>query len=154
MNLKKLALLSATISLCFFPFSEAGLANYKKKFRLNLPARLSNCWYRTDFYLHQGSTIAIKAKGKWSNGGSEPQLAPPKGFSDYLHSSAILRTVPFASLIGKIGNRGNPFFIGNGVRGQVYQEGYLYLGINDNPKTCLDNSGSLEINLTINSFLL
>lgn len=100
-------------------------------------------WTRTGIELQDGQQLWFDARGevRWGPGRKDG----PGGESGSPRNPA--RPIPNragASLIGRLGENGDPFFIGNEsgpirVRGK----GTLYLGINDD--YLLDNSGGFRV---------
>lgn len=109
--------------------------------RISVSARES--WVDTGIDLTAGQRFSIRANGSWTNGGDNPQLVGPQGFSNFTLGSAEMSSVNFSSLIGKIGNR--RFFVGDHTNRESPASGRLYLQINDIPGNLNDNSGILDV---------
>lgn len=100
-------------------------------------------WTRTGIELQDGQQLRFDARGevRWGPGRKDG----PGGESGSPRNPARpIPNRPGASLIGRLGENGDPFFIGNEsgpirVRGR----GTLYLGINDD--YLLDNSGGFRV---------
>jgi hypothetical protein len=61
----------------------------------------------------------------------------------------IVMGLPCWSLIGKIGNNGTPFEVGKGITNHpVSNPGELYLGVNDQSDSFVDNSGSWKVQVS------
>lgn len=100
-------------------------------------------WTRTSVELRDGQEVWFDAKGevRWGPGRKDG----PGGESGSPRNPARpIPSRPGASLIGKIGESGDPFFIGND-RGpiKVRGRGTLFLGINDD--YLQDNSGAFRV---------
>lgn len=103
----------------------------------------SEAWTRTDIELRDGQNLWFESRGevRWGPGRKDG----PKGESGSPHNpKRPIPSRPGASLIGKIGESGDPFFIGDDqgpirVRGR----GTLFLGINDD--YLQDNSGAFRV---------
>jgi hypothetical protein len=103
----------------------------------------STAWTRTPIELRDGQDVWFDSRGevRWGPGRKDG----PGGESGSPRNPARpMANRPGAALIGKIGESGDPFFIGNDkgpikVRGR----GTLFLGINDD--YLQDNSGSFRV---------
>ncbi|MBK5257028.1 MAG: hypothetical protein JJE39_13435 [Vicinamibacteria bacterium] len=105
--------------------------------------RGSMAWTRTDIELRGGQEVWFESRGqvRWGPGrkdGPEGESGSPR------NAARPIPSRPGAALIGKIGESGDPFFIGKDsgpirVRGR----GTLFLGINDD--YLQDNSGSFRV---------
>lgn len=110
-------------------------------------------WQKTGIYVRQNMILEFKANGQWSNGlyqniqgqvfrpqygpDGEPQLE--SGFR-YLYNSPDTRV---GALVGRIGN--SVFHVGQSNKITAPAEGYLYLGMNDDPNTTSDNAGKVFV---------
>jgi hypothetical protein len=102
-----------------------------------------DAWTRTNIELRGGQEIWCESRGevRWGPGRKDG----PGGESGSPRNPARpIPSRPGAALIGKIGESGDPFFIGN-ERGpiQVRGRGVLFLGINDD--YLQDNSGAFRV---------
>lgn len=102
-----------------------------------------DAWTRTTVELRDGQELWFDSRGevRWGPGRKDG----PGGESGSPRNPARpIPSRPGASLIGKIGEAGDPFFIGND-RGpiRVRGRGTLFLGINDD--YLQDNSGSFRV---------
>ncbi len=101
-------------------------------------------WQSLGVVLNAGESILIRASGQW-------QYSPliglnaPDGGSSYAAPSYPLTSAPGGSLIGRIGERGEPFYVGRYMTWVADQPGLLYLHINDDILS--DNVGQLAITL-------
>ena len=100
-------------------------------------------WTRTSVELRDGQELWFDSRGevRWGPGRKDG----PGGESGSPRNAARpMPTRPGAALIGKIGETGDPFFIGN-ERGpiKVRGRGTLFLGVNDD--YLQDNSGSFRV---------
>ena len=90
-------------------------------------------------------TIEVDPAQRWTSGtwtGTADGDMPQGG--DY--------TLPGAtaySLIGRIGNDGEPFFVGTSYEGVAGSDGALELGMNDVPGEFRDNRGDLTVVVTV-----
>ena len=103
----------------------------------------ATAWTRTSVELSDGQEVWLESRGevRWGPG----RKAGPGGESGSPRNPARpIPSRPGASLIGKLGESGDPFFIGNDhgplkVRGR----GTLFLGVNDD--YLQDNSGAFRV---------
>ena len=104
-------------------------------------------WQSTGVQLHKGDRYTLRADGIWMY---SPYAGPngPEGHRRYLAPNFYpLPNVGGGALIGRIGEEGQPFYVGRGRSGQVDRDGLLYLRIDDD--LLGDNVGSLTIEVTV-----
>jgi hypothetical protein len=106
-------------------------------------------WYQTDMYLKQGDKVSIRylsgkwwigqdIQGQWSS--QEPTDANGYAGRDGERATAlvggspdrckVLSEAPYGSLIGRVGDPGPSFLVGNSLEFESPADGLLYLGIN------------------------
>ena len=93
-------------------------------------------WTDSQIEVRAGQTVIIKATGEVYGRYAPPEHVwgpiGPKGQTDELADSLwMLPGAPKIALIGKIGEEGNPFKIGNETKISVVLDGRLFLGVND-----------------------
>jgi len=102
-------------------------------------------WTDTGIELRRGQELRFRASGKvrWGPGRSD---GPAGEGGDHYNANRPLPDRPAASLIGRLGDRNDVFFIG-GDSGPIRARdgGRLYLGVNDD--YLLDNSGSFRVTI-------
>ena len=103
----------------------------------------ADAWTRTNVELRAGQEVWFESRGevRWGPGRKDG----PAGESGSPRNPARpIPSRPGAALIGKIGESGDPFFIGN-ERGpiQIRGRGILFLGINDD--YLQDNTGGFRV---------
>lgn len=118
--------------------------NYSKNVSVSAELPWPDVWTNTNVSLSSGAELNISASGQIGYDSSSDTCGP-----DGLSSSKGSPPLPNqngASLIGKIGENGNPFFIGSSYSSTVSSSGILYLSINDqnNVYTWGDNTGSFQ----------
>lgn len=111
--------------------------------RFNVPA--NQTWVDTEIVVQRGEVISITAIGQWSNGGDNPQYVSANGY-DFYHPDAIESSIPFASLIGSVGNR-ESFEVGQNRTVAMTDSGTLYLRMNDILGSFRDNQGSIRVEI-------
>ena len=116
---------------------------------VTLPA--TAVWFDTGVDVPYGyeAKLMINATGEWSNGGPYPQQVGPNGFGGDPVSGSVLETASFASLIGRIGENGAPFFVGESFEEKVSDTGRLFLQMNDTVGGQSDNEGQLEVSIEV-----
>jgi len=125
---------------------------------IEVPANQS--WQRR-LIVNPGDTISIKyVSGEWGWTGSRANF-DGKGDPDLKGNyrdictgrNDCLPDAPLSSLIGKIGENGTPFYIGNALTFTVPPDSPpnqpLFLMGNDNPTGLSDNVGSIFVEITI-----
>ena len=102
-------------------------------------------WQSIGLYLKAGDRIRLTASGQWSYS-PEVGLHGPRGAlpapNDY-----PLPTALGGALLGRLGEAGNVFYVGNGVAYTAPQPGLLYLRINDD--LLGDNVGELSLKIEV-----
>ena len=112
------------------------------EFTLDVPA--DRVWSDTGVDLESGEMFSLLASGSVNFG---PHSTGPGGYlpPDYDQYN-VVSCSEHAGLIGKIGQSGEPFFIGAEGVSVATAAGTLYLGVNDNDTD--NNSGSFAVRLT------
>lgn len=107
---------------------------------INISANNPN-WLNTGINLTDSSRLLISSTGviEWSNG----NLSEPDGVVFEDDSTILYSGIPQSALVGRIGENGNPFYIGSFYNSFINQNGNLYLSINDTNKN--DNSGQYSL---------
>jgi hypothetical protein len=103
-------------------------------------------WQSTGIRLQAGETAAIYATGEWLYTPGEWHGA--EGHKRYPAPTFYpLSGTPGGVLLGRVGEKGSPQWVGR--RGRVYtsEPGMLYLRINDDILT--DNQGSLNVTIEV-----
>ncbi len=105
-------------------------------------------WTDTAITVRQGDRVTITASGEVTLSADPNDKASPNGAASGRRPTARapLPQTPAGALIGRIGNSGRPFGIGQGPANLTMPgSGRLYLGINDD--TVSDNSGQYEVHI-------
>ncbi len=113
---------------------------------LNVPGTVA--WTDTGIDLAAGQQLTITASGTVlhnapGNDGCDPTGEPATSG----HGANVIGCPNHASLIGKIGDAGAPFYVGRTYSVPSSAAGRLYLGVNDNDLT--NNGGSYSANVTV-----
>ncbi len=108
-------------------------------------------WQSVGIALHPGDVVTIVARGRWlyspQVGYYGPDGAPPSQYpapSYYPVPNGI-----GGCLIGRIGEKGHPFYVGRRATIRSDALGLLYLRINDDIVT--DNDGYVTVEITVQS---
>jgi hypothetical protein len=108
-------------------------------------------WTETRVEVKDGSRYIVTVgedAGEWV---TNPWWKAKLGVGSSRYSKAgrtyLLPGAPEGALIGKIGNDGRPFLIGNGALTPAGLSGKLFLTTNDEPKGFADNSGTLWVDV-------
>jgi PA-IL-like protein len=108
---------------------------------INVPANVP--WTDTGITVNAGEQVAFQASGTINYGQSAGQSATPDGAGER-RATYPDPTVPVGALIGKVGNNGTPFAIGNQRQALgMPASGRLFLAVNDNERQ--DNSGAFTV---------
>ena len=103
-------------------------------------------WYDTTVSVGAGDALSITASGMWTSGewtGTADGYGTQAGGGCYLAPNEV----PYA-LIGRIG-QGVPFFVGASHMQIAQEAGTLQLSMNDCPNIFWDNSGALDVTITV-----
>jgi hypothetical protein len=110
-------------------------------------------WYNTGIKVKQGDRLEFKAEGTWWNGICTTN---PDGNSNESCDQCPIPDGNFGELIGKVGDDGMPFRIGDYAIIVAIKDGTLWLAMNENTGPCKDggegscyedNSGSLQVTI-------
>ncbi len=123
---------------------------------LEVPAKAETGqeWFNTGITVTAGADLEITAAGTAS---WDPQLEKvgPQGMGRTPQASCgrpeefLLPTAPCGGLVGKVGDSGTPFFVGERGRIKADSAGPLYLGINDRRGYFGDNDGAFKITVVV-----
>jgi hypothetical protein len=104
-------------------------------------------WTPTGITVTKGQTLTFNTSGEVQLSADGNDKATPAGSATgrYAQRSAMPRALAGA-LIGKIGNNGRPFGIGNQTSIVVPATGQLFLGVNDD--SFGDNQGSFQVTIS------
>jgi hypothetical protein len=113
-------------------------------------------WRNSGVVVEKGKRFSIKASGKWRAGGGGCGWVGPDGIGFYNalcwdFGGQIIKGWTHAALIGKIGDEGKPFAVGNALELSAEDAGVLYFRINDNPGHCGDNEGHVDVTVASDS---
>jgi hypothetical protein len=103
-------------------------------------------WTPTGVRLLPGDNLGIVAEGRWFNSLPRDNGTSPLGGKPF--PGTVMSDVPLGALIGRIGDSGAPFVVGDKFDQPVGQAGELYLTMNDVPGTYADNSGFMRVTIT------
>jgi hypothetical protein len=96
--------------------------------------------------VQDGDTLRLQAKGTWLY--TPDEYHGPEGHARYRAPSFYpLPGVRGGALIGRIGEDGQPFYVGRHSTRWVEREGTLYLRIDDDILS--DNEGYVSVEITI-----
>ncbi len=104
-------------------------------------------WQSTDIQLAKGDMYTIRAEGTWLY---SPFAGPngPQGHRRYLAPNFYpLPGVGGGALIGRVGETGQPFYVGGHTSGVAQHNGLLYLRIDDDRLG--DNTGYVTLDVTV-----
>ena len=103
-------------------------------------------WQSTGLRVHQGDRLILEAKGSWLY--TPQEYHGPQGHRHYRAPSFYpLPSVPGGALIGRIGEAGEPRYVGDGTRWRAQSDGMLYLRIDDDILS--DNEGYVTVSIQV-----
>lgn len=108
-------------------------------------------WLATGVFVEKGSTLVIKANGKWTHGpegvsGDVPYYGP-EGYNK-LDDMALLPSANVGALIAKIGSEA-PFFVGDNIVLICPKDGQLFLTMNERPGIAAHDNNEGQITVTM-----
>jgi hypothetical protein len=105
-------------------------------------------WRNSGVMLKKGLKYKLAATGSWSAGALCGETSPDglgAAALCYGGSATYMGKGSASMLIGKIGESGSPFPVGNGLELTPPDDGILFFRINDTPLWMADNSGSVDV---------
>lgn len=102
-------------------------------------------WRDSDIHVDVGLSITVTAEGQvdlWTMGPGQ-YIATPKGYNTAGRGGQFMA----GALVGKIGENGKAFYIGDKYHGSTNEEGKLYLQIIPHPWGNNPPSGSYRVNI-------
>ena len=103
-------------------------------------------WQSTGVRIGQGDLVSLEAEGVWLY--TPEEYHGPEGHRIYVAPSFYpLPGARGGALIGRIGEEGQPFYVGKRTRWYATEAGTLYLRIDDDILS--DNEGYVEIDLEV-----
>ena len=102
-------------------------------------------WQSTGFYLDQGDRFTLTARGEWLYSPLVGRHGPAGGRP--APAFYPLPNVAGGALIGRVGEDGQPFYVGRWSTHSASAPGLLYLRINDD--LLGDNEGQLAVEIEI-----
>jgi len=105
-------------------------------------------WQSTGILVHEDDVLDIQAEGTWLY--TPGEYNGPEGHRRYSAPSFYpLPSVPGGALIGRIGEEGQPRYVGKDTRWQAEHDGLLYLRIDDDILS--DNEGAVTVKVEVGS---
>lgn len=103
-------------------------------------------WQSTGLRVQQGDMLNLEAEGSWLY--TPDEYHGPQGHRHYRAPSFYpLPSIPGGALIGRIGEEGEPRYVGDGMRWRAQSDGLLYLRIDDDILS--DNEGFVTVRVQI-----
>lgn len=103
-------------------------------------------WQSVGVQVQQGDRLTIKADGNWLY--TPDEYHGPEGSRRYQAPSFYpLPHVPGGALIGRIGEQGQPFYVGQYSQFEAQTAGLFYLRIDDDILS--DNEGWVAVDVTL-----
>ena len=103
-------------------------------------------WDSTALFVRPGQQLEITATGSWNDGLEDTPHGP--GGTDKYEPESFLASAPIGALLGRIGDN-PPFEIGEHTIMTAEFGGELLLSINDHPEALSDNTGTLEVSVSL-----
>jgi len=113
---------------------------------LQVPANVP--WFDTGIDISANQSVSIAASGLVHYKPGDQYVTTPAGESA-VDRNSLAPGLPVGSLVGKIGQSGEPFEIGTSASFTAPEEGRLYLSYNDRVGAFGDNSGSWDVTVSL-----
>jgi hypothetical protein len=128
------------------------IAQLDKKETTTTVLAVADEWRNSGAILKKGIVYKITAKGKWT-AGPICGWTGPDGYGASSMCSGVTGTYigwdSASLLLGNIGEQGNPFVVGGGLELTAPEDGILFFRINDTPLIMSDNSGSVDVIISL-----
>jgi hypothetical protein len=105
-------------------------------------------WRNSGVYVRKGVAYDISATGRWTAGILCGWTGPDGVGASGLCYNGAVRGWSTSTIIGKVGQNGFPFAIGNDYKLIPRENGILYLKINDPPGLSGDNEGFVSVKIS------
>jgi hypothetical protein len=123
-------------------------------FEVPAKAETGQEWFNTGISVPAGADLDITATGTatWDQ---QLEKVSPQGAGRTPQASCghpeefLMPTAPCGGLVGKVGDSGTPFFVGEHGTIKAESAGALYLGINDRRGHFADNDGAFKVTVVI-----
>jgi len=103
-------------------------------------------WQSVGLRVHAGDILDIRARGSWMY--TPDEYHGPEGHARYAAPSFYpLPGVRGGALIGRVGETGEPFYVGRRMTRRIDRDGTLYLRIDDDILS--DNNGYVTVEVSI-----
>lgn len=103
-------------------------------------------WQSTGVQLQRDDLVEIRATGRWLY--TPDEYHGPAGHPVYPAPAVYpIPGIPGGALIGRVGEDGASFYVGNHARQTVQRDGLLFLRINDDVLT--DNDGLVKVEIGV-----
>lgn len=106
-------------------------------------------WLNTGVIVKKGLTYDVQSEGRWHGGpicgwtGADGQGAGTQCFFSIIHGWSI------STLIGRVGESGEPIALGGKYQFSPPADGILYLRINEPARSCIDNEGFVTSKISV-----
>lgn len=104
-------------------------------------------WADTNVKLETGDQVTIIATGEVFHSVEQQRKAGPNGELGVRFPSNVLMSADHGALIGRIGDDGEPFFVGDERQLRAASSGKLFLRVNDTGVE--NNSGAFQAEITV-----
>lgn len=103
-------------------------------------------WQSVGVRVREGDELRIRARGNWMY--TPDEYHGPEGHARYSAPGFYpLPSVPSGALIGRVGEKGEPFYVGRGGVWWMKESGLFYLRIDDDILS--DNDGWVTVEATV-----
>ncbi len=118
------------------------------KDRRNFKVKAKKAWQKPGIYLVKEAKIHIKAEGNWSPWPEIGLNCGPDG-NESATFTGEAPWIPACALMARLGKTGRPFLVGSEIEFTAQDAGHLYFAINDPFNFLYNNTGALDVSITI-----
>jgi hypothetical protein len=104
-------------------------------------------WQSVGVKVNVGDRLTLRASGKWSYSPFVGMHGPEGGGLPVTVSTYPVRSLNGGVLLGRIGENGEPFYVGRGTTHFAQEAGLLFFRINDD--LLGDNVGQLKLEIAV-----
>lgn len=118
------------------------------KDRRSFEVEANKAWQKPGIFVVKGAKVHIRADGEWSPWPEIGMKCGPDGDESATFSGEAA-WIPACALMARLGTNGRPFLVGQEIEFTAKDSGHIYFAINDPFFYLGNNTGSLDVNVTV-----